>query len=68
MTLRRLLLLCATAAAIVAAVALNLVLLSAASAQSSPLGRLNPAKHLPAAPAWTVRPRTGPVHDLGSDD
>ena len=68
MTLRRLLLVLATAAAVAAAVALNLLLLGAASAQNSPVGRLTPAKHLPAAPAWTVRPTTGPVGDAGSDD
>jgi hypothetical protein len=62
------------AGAAAAAVALNLLLLGAASAQNDPVGKLSPAKGLPAAtstpaaPPWTVRPTTGPVQDDGSDD
>ncbi len=65
---RRLLALLLIAAAAAAAVALNLLLLGSASAQNDPVGKLNPAKHLPPAPQWTIRPTTGPVHDGGSDD
>ena len=65
---RRVLAFLAIAAAAAAAVALNLLLLGKAAAQNDPVGKLTPAKHLPAAPQWTVRPTTGPVHDEGSDD
>jgi hypothetical protein len=49
------------AAAAVAAVALNLVLLTRAGAQPSPVGRLIPGENVPAAPQWTIRPTTGPA-------
>jgi hypothetical protein len=65
---RRLLVVSLVAAAAVAAVALNVLLLGKASAQNDPVGRLQPAKNLPAAPQWTIRPTTGPVHGEGSDD
>ena len=55
-------------AAAAAAVALNVLLLGRASAQNEPVGKLAPAKNLPPAPQWTIRPTTGPVHDEGSDD
>ena len=65
---RRALAVVVVAAAAAAAVALNIVLLGKASAQNSPLGKLNPATSLPAAPTGIVRPTTGPVHHDGSDD
>jgi hypothetical protein len=57
------------AAAAAAAIALNLLLLGRASAQNDPVGTLSPRAHLPAAPAWTVRPATTREgeHD-GADD
>ena len=64
----RLLAVLLVAAAASAAVALNILLLGKASAQNSPLGKLTPAKNLPAAPTGIVRPTTGPVHGDGSDD
>ena len=67
-TSRRLLVVLLVAAAAAAAVALNLLLLGRASAQSDPVGKLQPAKNLPAAPQWTIRPTIGPVHDDGRDD
>jgi hypothetical protein len=56
------------AAAAVAAIALNVLLLGRASAQNDPVGRLSPGKPVPAAPHWTVRPTTGRVEDRGADD
>ena len=56
------------AAAAVAAVLLNLLLLSSASAGNDPVGQLKPRANLPAAPAWTIRPTTGPVEDERADD
>lgn len=57
------------AAAVVFAGALNLVLLGRASAQNDRVGRLAPGNRIvPAAPAWTVRPVTGPVDDRRADD
>jgi hypothetical protein len=57
------------AVAVTLAVALNLVLLSKASAQNDRVGRLAPGNRItPAAPAWTVRPVTGPVDDRRADD
>lgn len=55
-------------AAAAAVVVLNLVLLDRATAQNDPVGRLTPRTHLPAAPAWTVRPTHGHVEDRGADD
>ena len=57
-----------TVAAVAAAVALNLVLLGRASTQNGPAGRLMPRVNVPHAPAWTVRPASGPVEDRGADD
>ena len=56
------------AAAAAAAVLLNLLLLGRASAGNDPVGQLKPRANLPAAPAWTIRPTTGPVEDGGADD
>jgi len=57
------------AAAIVGAiVALNVLLLGRASAGNDPVGHLSSRTHLPAAPAWTVRPVHGEVENDGSDD
>ena len=57
------------AAAIAAAIAVNVLLLDRASPQSDPVGRLSPGARIPAvAPAWTVRPVTGPIEDRGADD
>lgn len=56
------------AAAGAAAIALNLLLLGRASAQSEPVGTLSPKAHLPAAPAWTVRPATREREHDGADD
>ena len=56
------------AAAGAAAIALNLLLLGRASAQSEPVGTLSPRAHLPAAPAWTIRPATREVEHDGADD
>jgi hypothetical protein len=55
-----------TAAA--AAILANILLLGSAAANNSPVGRLSPRAHLPAAPHWTVRPTTGLPHDEGADD
>jgi hypothetical protein len=56
------------AAAAAAAVGLNLLLLGRASAQSDPVGTLSPKAHLPAAPAWTIRPATiEHEHDRADD-
>ena len=51
-----------------AAVALNLLLLGRASAQSEPVGTLSPKAHLPAAPSWTIRPATKEHEHDGADD
>jgi hypothetical protein len=56
------------AAAAAAAIASNVLLLGHAAASNDPVGRLSPRTHLPAAPHWTVRPRTGRPHDEGADD
>jgi hypothetical protein len=55
-------------AAAACAVLLNVLLLGAASAQNDPVGRLTPHAHVPAAPAWVVRPSHGHVGDRGADD
>ncbi len=74
-TAQRLLAILLVAAAAAAAVALNVLLLSKASASNDPVGKLSPAAHLPAvsqlppAPHWTYnRPTTGRPHDEGADD
>ncbi len=55
-------------AALATALALNLVLLSRASAQNDRVGRLVPTNVVPPAPVWTVRPVTGRIEDLRADD
>ena len=56
------------AAAAGAAIALNLMVLGRASAQNDPVGTLSSKAHLPAAPAWTIRP-AAKEHELdGADD
>ena len=55
-------------AAAAAAILANVLLLNSAAANNSPVGRLTPRAHLPAAPHWTVRPTTGHPHDGGADD
>jgi hypothetical protein len=55
-------------AAAAAAVLVNVLLLGRASASNDPVGRLSPRTHLPAAPAWTVRPIRGEVENDGADD
>jgi len=56
------------AAAAAGAIFANIVLLSSASADNTPAGRLRPRAHLPAAPHWTVRPTTGRPRDEHADD
>jgi hypothetical protein len=56
------------AAAAAAAIVLNVVLLGRAASQNDPAGRLTPHLGSPPAPAWTVRPTSGPVEDQGADD
>ena len=51
-----------------AAITLNVLLLDRTTNRSEPVGRLTPRVHLPAAPAWTIRPRHGPIEDGGADD
>jgi hypothetical protein len=55
-------------AATAGAIAANVLLLGSAAADNSPVGRLSPRAHLPAAPSWTVRPTRGRPHDEHSDD
>ncbi len=55
-------------AAAACAVLLNVLLLGSASAQNDPVGRLTSHAHVPAAPAWVVRPSHGHVGDRGADD
>jgi len=50
------------------AVLVNVLLLGRASASNDPVGHLSPRTHLPAAPAWTVRPVHGEVENDGADD
>jgi hypothetical protein len=64
----RLLVVLLVAAAAAAAIVANIVLLGSAAANNSPVGRLSPRAHLPAAPHGTVRPTTGPPHDEHADD
>ncbi len=70
MNAQRLLAILLVAAAAAAAVALNVLLLSKASASNDPVGKLVPRANapVPAAPSWTVRPTTGRPHDEGADD
>jgi hypothetical protein len=58
----------AIAAAVVAAVLLNLSLLGNGGSGSDPVGKLSPKAPLPAAPPGVVRPETGPVEHDGADD
>jgi hypothetical protein len=44
------------------------LLLGRASASSDPVGHLTARTHLPAAPAWTVRPIHGEIENDGADD
>jgi hypothetical protein len=68
-SLRALALVAGLAVCVGAAVVLNLLLLDRASVANDPVGRLSPpARTVPAAPDWTVRPVTGPVEDRGADD
>jgi hypothetical protein len=55
-------------AAAAGAILANVLLLGSAAADNSPVGRLSPRAHLPAAPHWTVRSTTGRPHDGGADD
>jgi hypothetical protein len=68
MTRSLLLVIALVAAAAAAAVAVNLLLLGRASAQNEPVGTLSPKAHLPAAPAWTVRPTSRELEHDGADD
>ena len=63
-------LLVAAVAAVVAAAAIaaNALLLGSAAASNDPVGQLSPSVHLPAAPAWTVRPVDRPARDRHADD
>jgi len=69
---RRLTLLALTAVVVAVAVAaiaaVNVLLLGTASSTNDPVGRLGARTHLPAAPAWTVRPVRGEVENDGADD
>jgi hypothetical protein len=56
------------AAAAVAAIVANVLLLGSAGAGNDPVGRLSQRAHLPPAPHWTVRPTSGPPHDEHADD
>jgi hypothetical protein len=65
---RVLLAMLAVAAAVTAAVVLNLVLLGSASAQNDPVGKLTLRAKLPPAPQWTIRPATGRGEGDRADD
>jgi hypothetical protein len=65
---RTLLIAAIAVAAATAAIAANVLLLGSAAAGNDPVGRLSPRVHLPAAPAWTVRPVNRPVRDGHADD
>ena len=64
----RALLVAVVAAVAAAAIAANILLLGSAAASNDQVGKLTPRVHLPAAPAWTVRPPEGHAHDGGADD
>ena len=51
-----------------AVVLVNVLLLGRASASNDPVGHLTARTHLPAAPAWTIRPVHGEVENDGADD
>lgn len=65
---RKLIVVLLIAVAAAAAIAANVLLLGSAAAGNDPVGRLTPRAHLPAAPAWTIRPTTGHPNDEGADD
>jgi hypothetical protein len=65
---RTLLVAAVAAVAAAAAIAANVLLLGSAAASNDPVGQLTPRVHLPAAPAWTVRPAHGHARDPGADD
>jgi hypothetical protein len=56
------------AVAAAAAIAANVLLLGSAAASNDPVGQLSARVHFPAAPAWTVRPVDGHLHDGHADD
>jgi hypothetical protein len=56
------------AVAVAAIVAVNVLLLGSASSANDPVGGLGARAHLPAAPAWTVRPVHGEIENDGTDD
>jgi hypothetical protein len=56
------------AAAAVAAIAVNVALLSYGSSNNDPVGKLRPVAHFAPAPADVVRPTTGPLEHERSDD
>ena len=56
---RTLLVAAIAAVAAAAAIAANVLLLGRAAASNDPVGQLTSRVHLPAAPAWTVRPVAG---------
>jgi hypothetical protein len=65
---RTLLVAAVVAVAAAAAIAANVLLLGSAAASSDPVGQLSARVHLPAAPAWTVRPVDGHARDGHADD
>jgi hypothetical protein len=65
---RTLLVAAIAAVAVAAAIAANVLLLGSATASNDPVGRLSPRVHLPAAPAWTLRPVDRHVRDGHADD
>jgi hypothetical protein len=64
----KLLVVLVAAAAAAAAILANILLLGNAAASNDPVGQLSPRAHLPAAPAYTIRPTTGPPEDKHADD
>ena len=68
MKTERVLVILLVVAAAAAAVLINVLLLGKTSAANEPVGRLSPRVHLPAAPHWTVRPRSPHPADETADD
>jgi hypothetical protein len=64
----RLILAAVVAVAAAVAIALNILLLGRASAQSDPVGHLSPRANLPPAPSWTIRPPARHEEHDGADD
>jgi hypothetical protein len=65
---RRIVVVCAVfVLAAAAAVTVNILLLARTSDQTGPVV-LTQHVHLPAAPAWTIRPAHGRIGDQGADD